>query len=138
MSQPEIIGTWLVEDFWCEIDTKVRTYPFGPNPRGVLIILENGRMAAVFSARTSFQISSELDKARAYDNSIGYSGRYRLEAPDRFVTQVDVSSWPHWFGTTQGRTYSINGNHLEIISDPVRGPNGENVIVKVSLVREVA
>jgi hypothetical protein len=59
---------------------------------------------------------------------IAYSGHYRLEG-NRFVTDVDVSWLPAWVGTSQGRTFVLCENLLEITSDPTSSPLGGGVDV---------
>ena len=82
--------------------------------------------------------ATEAEKAAAYRNTLAYSGRYRLEPPDRFVTEVDLSLWPEWLGSEQGRSYRLDGDRLDIVSDPNRGPRFEGATVRgyLSWVRE--
>ncbi|MEO1104079.1 MAG: lipocalin-like domain-containing protein [Pseudomonadota bacterium] len=45
---------------------------------------------------------------------MAYSGPFRLEGEDQFVTDVEVSWDPGWQGTEQARTFSIEGDTLSI------------------------
>ena len=49
---------------------------------------------------------------------LAYSGRYRIENGDRFVTDVDIAWMPNWVGTPRGRTFSLRDGQLHIASDP--------------------
>ena len=53
---------------------------------------------------------------------VAYSGRYRLEPPNRIVTSVDVSWFEEWIGTDQARTYVLEDDRLDISTPPGRMP----------------
>ena len=80
---------------------------------GVLILDESGRMAAIITA------SPEEAGGPAPRQVMAYSGRYRIEDGKRFVTDVDIAWLPSWVGTKQGRNIIVQGDKLDIISDPV-------------------
>ena len=96
-----------------DVDTKQRSEPFGPEPRGTLILHPEGRMAALIAPR---------ERATGSQNFVGYSGRYRLEPPDRLVTSVDVSSVEEWIGTDQARTYALESDRLALATPAGRMP----------------
>ena len=136
---PDISGVWLLRDFYLQdAETGERTEAFGPNPKGVLIMHPEGRMTAVVTPAEQPAPASQADQAAAFQKLIAYSGRYRLEPPDRFVTTVDVAWLQPWVGTEQARTFKLTGDTLDIISAPTRVPaTGDALIVGVlSWVRE--
>jgi len=47
---------------------------------------------------------------------MAYSGPFRVEGEDQFITDVEVSWHPGWVGTEQARTFSIDGDILSIIT----------------------
>ncbi len=69
---------------------------------------------------------------------IAYSGQFRLEPPDRFVTTVDVAWSEPWVGSEQARKFALNDETLDIISAPTRSPfTGDSLVEGVlSWVRE--
>jgi Lipocalin-like domain len=71
---------------------------------------------------------------------VAYSGLYRVEPPDRFVTTVDIAWFDPWVGSEQARKFAVNGDTLEIVSTPTRTPlTGDALVVGVlSWVRESA
>jgi len=116
-----IAGVWILRSFHIEeAGTGRRTLPFGPDPSGALIMHPGGRMIAVLTPKAAAQPATEAERAEAYRTMVAYSGRYRLEPPDRFVTTVDVAWFPGWVGTDQARTYTLAGDRLDIVSAPVR------------------
>ena len=54
---------------------------------------------------------------------IAYSGRYRVPSPGHLVTAVDVASIALWVGTEQARSYTIEGDRLELSTAPARMPD---------------
>jgi Lipocalin-like domain len=118
---PEVVGVWILRSLQLENpETGQRIDAYGPNPRGVLILHPDGRMAAVITPRDQAVPITEADKVAAFQNLVAYSGRYRLDPPDLFVTVVDVSWFQPWIGTEQPRTYKISGDTLDIITPPTR------------------
>jgi hypothetical protein len=119
------------------VGTGERLFPYGKNPRGVLILHESGRMAAVFTPGAQAIPTTDADKAKAFEQLVAYSGRYRLEG-GRFVTDVDVSWTPQWVGLPQGRDFILRGDLLDVVSDPAPSPFFDGVLVtgKLTWTRE--
>ncbi len=117
--QRSIVGVWRLRSFHAEnVDTKERSNSFGLDPRGTLILHPDGRMVALITPGTSVTPEAEAHRADGPQKLIAYSGLYRLEPPDRFVTAVDIAWMPAWVGTDQARTYTLDGDELEIVSAP--------------------
>ena len=121
MMQNSILGAWMLRSFYAEnVETKEQTQTFGPEPRGTVIFHPDGRMAAIITSGSPSGPVDASEKAGAAPKLLAYSGRYRLEPPDRFVTSVDVA-WIHdWVGTDQARTYTLDGDELVLIGAPGR------------------
>ena len=109
----EVIGVWILRSAAPErTDTGERILPYGENPRGVLILHEGGRMAAIITP-------SEIgDRPPPRRKLLAYSGRYRIEPGGRFVTDVDIAWIPSGVGTPRGRAFSLREGVLHIVSDP--------------------
>jgi lipocalin-like protein len=135
----ELLGVWLLRSAHTQrVDTGEVIFTRGENPRGVLILHEGGRMVAIITPRNPSDAKTEAGKAKAYSELLAYSGRYRLEPPDRFVTDVDVSWLASWLGSAQGRSYKLSGDVLDIVTDPGPSPlaDGAPVVGVLSWVRE--
>jgi Lipocalin-like domain len=110
----EVIGVWVLRSAALErTDTGERILPYGENPRGVLILHEGGRMAAIITPS-----DQSGDRPPPRRKLLPYSGRYRIEPNERFVTDVDIAWIPSWVGTPRGRTFSLREGVLHIASDP--------------------
>jgi hypothetical protein len=109
-----LTGVWVLRSVYHErIDTGERILTYGEKPRGVIILDESGRMAAIITA------SPDPADGAAPRQVMAYSGRYRIEDGKRFVTDVDIAWLPGWVGTKQGRNINVQAGKLDIISDPV-------------------
>jgi len=119
----DLYGTWRLRSYYLEnVDTAERTEVFGANPNGVLIFLPEGRMAAIITPGEQAKPLTEADEAWSFQNLVAYSGVFRLEPPDRFVTSVDVAWFAPWRGSDQPRRFVLQGDTLDIISDPTELP----------------
>ena len=112
--------------------TGEQSEPFGPDPRGTLMLHADGRMAALITPRDRVVPTSEADRATAFQGLVAYAGWYRLEPPDRFVTTVDVAWHEGWIGTDQVRTYVVDGDRLDIFTPPTRMPRPDGGEVTVT------
>ncbi len=137
------LGAWKLRSFHMEnVETKERSEPFGSEPRGSLILHADGRMAALIAPGERTALTAGADQAAAFPKLLAYSGRFRLEPPDRLVTSVDVASIEDWIGTDQARTYTVDGDRLDIFTPPGRMPRQDadevTVIGVLSWTRETS
>src|SRR5580693_6723229 len=99
----EISGVWILRSTYSEnVETGERLPQ--PERRGVLILHPGGRLLALLTPADQPAAATETEQAAAYRNTVAYSGQYRLEAPNRFVTTVDLCLWQSWLGSEQART----------------------------------
>jgi hypothetical protein len=111
----ELTGVWILRSAHLErVDTGEKILSYGDNPRGVLILHEGGRMAAII---TPSHQSGDAPPPRR--KLLAYSGRYRIEPGNRFVTDVDIAWLPSWVGTGQGRNFKLQEDKLDIVTDPI-------------------
>ncbi len=59
---------------------------------------------------------TDEDRAALFKSMFAYTGMYRVEG-DKVITKVDVSWNPAWVGKDQVRTFKIDGDRLQQISD---------------------
>ena len=135
MPMQDVTGVWLLRAFQVEnMDTGDVSEPFGPDPRGTMMF-HDGRVVALLTPGRRAAPSTDADRARAFQQLVACSGPYRLEPPDQFVIEVDIAWFEPWIGTEQVRTYTIDGDRMEIVSTPTRlpRPNGTDATVVARL-----
>ena len=106
------MGTWKVLSFWIEFEeSDDRDEPYGANPEGYVVLTEK-RLIAVITGP-----NREMDQSagKLFDSMMAYSGRYRLQSDDCFITTVDSAWLPAWLGTEQVRYFKINGEKLSVM-----------------------
>ena len=111
-SRNSLVGTWKVLSFWIEFEeSDDRDEPYGANPEGYVVLTEK-RLIAVITGP-----NREMDQSagRLFDSMMAYSGRYRLQSDDCFITTVDSAWLPTWLGTEQVRYFKINGEKLSVM-----------------------
>lgn len=107
-----LVGTWKVLSFWIEFEeSDDRDEPYGANPEGYVVLTEK-RLIAVITGP-----NREMDQSagKLFDSMMAYSGRYRLQSDDCFITTVDSAWLPAWLGTEQVRYFKINGEKLSVM-----------------------
>ena len=113
-----LMGVWILRSAYLErVDTGEKILPYGENPRGVLILHDGGRMAAIITPSDQ----TDVPAGRAtwpMRKLLAYSGRYRVEPGNRFVTDVDIAWLPSWVGTPRARTFTLGDGTLDIVADP--------------------
>lgn len=111
----QLVGTWKLLSFSSDYGDGSSVEPFGKKPSGYLIITPL-RLITVLTSDTRKAGTTADDKVALFNSVISYSGPYRIEGA-RLVTDVDVSWNQTWTGSKQGRTFSIDGNRLTLVSD---------------------
>ena len=115
--QDRLYGVWKLTSWVFEdAETKERKALYGEHPKGYLILLANGRMMALLTADNRKVPKSDEDQIAAFRSLLAYSGKFRLEGSNKFITTVEIAWNEAWVGTEQARTYKLDGDKLDIIS----------------------
>jgi Lipocalin-like domain len=121
-----LVGTWKVVSFQLEFQDTGRRANVYEKPCGVIVATAD-RFTAVLAdeARLPGDAPNVL-----FDGMMAYSGRYRLQGDDCFVTTVDVAWHPTWLGTEQTRYFKLDGDTLSIISPPQQHPKAAGQLIR--------
>jgi hypothetical protein len=123
MALGELFGTWrLVSLQFVVTDTGECRDMYGADPLGYLFITPDKRMMTVVTSRDRAPSHTESGDAALFGSKMAYSGPFRTEGDDQFITAVEVSWHPGWVGTEQARTFSIDGDILSITTAEVLHP----------------
>jgi hypothetical protein len=117
----KLCGAWSLVSWRIEYDNgRPANEPFGADPVGLLLYDRSGWMSATmctqrrspFSAGSA-AAASVASKARALDEYLAYSGRWRLEGRV-IVHEVTCSLNPVLIGTEQRREAQLAGDRLDL------------------------
>ena len=91
-------------------------------------------MAAIITPSDQIRRRAAADRRKL----LAYSGRYRIEPGNRFVTDVDIAWLPSWVGTPRASTFTLGDGTLDIVADPapVEFLDGAMAIGVLTWVRE--
>ena len=116
-----LYGAWTLISWRIEYDNgRPANEPFGADPLGVILYDRSGCMSATmctrrrspFSAASAAAANVE-SKARALDEYLAYTGRWRLEGRV-IVHEVTCSLNPVLIGTEQRREALLDGDLLDL------------------------
>jgi hypothetical protein len=115
----KVVGTWsLVSDVIDQDGGKVE--PFGPNPKGSMILAGNGTFSLVitrtgvakFASNNRATGTDEENKA-AVQGGIAYFGSYTVDQPANTINlHLDGATFPNWVGNDQKRIVEVSGDEL--------------------------
>lgn len=130
MVNSNLIGVWRLLAFDTERQHDGARRPsMGPCPRGRLVLLPSGIMVALVTAGDRPVPKTEAERAHALNTMLSYSGPYEVVG-NEFRTHVDISWNEAWMHTVQTRYFTLDGDHLSIMSDWAPSPVKPDLIVR--------
>jgi Lipocalin-like domain len=135
----QLAGTWKVVSLITRFDGGDAVEPFGPNPKGRLILTPEGYWIIIQTRASRGPAKNLEEKAALLDSMLAYSGKYTIEG-DRMTIRVDMSWNEIYTGANQIQTrfFNIEGDKLTIrtpeIVSAVRP--GQKAVATLTLERE--
>jgi Lipocalin-like domain len=121
----QLVGTWLLVSAETTNADGSKLMPFGPNPKGILVMDANGHYVSLNVASGLPKVASnnrmtetaDENKAIAQGSLASY-GTYTVNEAEKMVTlHLDGSTFPNWAGTEQKRPIkSVSGDDLVYIN----------------------
>jgi len=120
ISKEQLSGTWELESWTIGYsDRDDFTYPYGEDPRGLLLYTEDGWMSAsicrmdraLLPVDVSFRTLPEAARAAAFSSYFHYAGRYQVRDGD-VIHSVAQSLNPNMTGSLQLRHAELDGQTL--------------------------
>jgi hypothetical protein len=117
------IGTWTLVAVENTLPDGSKTFPYGERPKGMLVFDEDGNYAIQIlkadrpkiQANDKNKATPEEGAAMVQGNN-SHFGRYAHDKEKSLIRfNVDHAFYPNWEGTTQERSYSLNGDELKYI-----------------------
>ena len=125
-----LLGTWHLARWESRYDDGRVIFPMGEDAIGFLIYAADGYMAATLSRRdrapfvTGEMLSAEIaEKARGWDSYFSYVGRYEV-GEGKVTHYVEASQFPNWVGDAQLRLMNLDGERLELATEPQKSRRG--------------
>ena len=128
-------GNWILVALYNETDGK-KTEPFGPLPRGAMLLTPDGRFSMMIM-RASLPIfaSGIRTKGTAEENqavvhgSVAAFGTYTVvgDKEQTLNLHIEGSTFPNWDGQDQKRPMTVIGDELKVTNpSPSIGGGGTN------------
>ncbi len=112
----KIIGIWKLATYEVEIQSTGHKGPvMGQNPTGYVIFTPEGRVMFVLTGEGRKAAKTIEDRAELLNTLVAYTGMYRVEG-DKWITKVDVAWNPEWVGTEQTRSFTVDGERLQVVT----------------------
>ena len=131
-------GSWILVELYNETDGK-RMEPFGPNPRGSMLLTPDGHFSMTlmreslpkFASNVRTKGTAEEYKA-VVEGSVAAIGTYTVtgDKEQTLNLHIEGSTFPNWDGQDQKRPVTVNGDDMKVINPaPSIGGGGKNTQV---------
>ena len=111
-----IAGLWKLVSYQVEVQATGEKLPaMGQHPTGYAQFTSEGRVFFMLTGDGRKPAKSVEDRAELLNTLVAYTGTYRLEG-DKWITKVEVAWNPEWVGTEQARTFTIEGDRLNVLT----------------------
>ena len=110
-----LVGTYKLISFTSKFEDGTSYEFLGALPVGYTVITPKVFTSILVSADRKPGNTADA-KLALFNSIIAYSGPYTIEG-SKLITHVEVSWNQAWTGTKQGRTWSIDGDKLTLITD---------------------
>src|SRR5262249_14894822 len=135
----QLVGTWKVVSLITKFDGGDAVEPFGPNPKGRLVLTSEGDWIIILTGGHRDPAKNPEEKAALLDSMLAYSGKYSVEE-NRMTIRVDMSWNEIYSGPNQNQTrfFSIEGDKLTIRSPEIVSAvrPGQKAVATLTVERE--
>ncbi len=117
-------GSWILVELYNEADGK-KSEPFGPNPRGSMLLTPDGRFSmTILKASIPKFASNVRTKGTVEENqavvhgSVAAIGTYTVTGDKEKTLNLHIegSTFPNWDGQDQKRPVTVIGNEMRVIN----------------------
>ena len=111
----QLTGSWKLTDWVLEVVGEGNREPFGPNPKGRLVMTPEGHWMVIITGADRHPAKTNDEKLALFDSVLAYSGLYTVEG-DRITVKVDMSSNEVFTGANQIQTrfFTLEGDKLTV------------------------
>jgi Lipocalin-like domain len=130
----DLVGTWTIASITAE-QGATEAEPYGSDPKGILMLDENGRYALMALRRDLPTFASDNrtagtseENSAVVQGSIAHFGTYEVEGGDTIVFRIDASTFPNWNGAEQKRPFTLTEGKLEYTVPAASGGGTAQVV----------
>ncbi len=122
-AREQLVGSWTLVALTAGAGAD-QTLPYGPNPKGTMMVDANGRFSITvlrsdlpkFASNNRTTGTPEENKA-IVQGSIAYFGTYTIDEATRVITvKVEGSTFPNFDGGAQTRILSFAGDEVTYLN----------------------
>jgi len=131
-------GSWILVELYNETDGK-RMEPFGPNPRGSMLLTPDGRFSMILMRTSLPKFASNVrtkgtveENQAVVQGSVAAFGTYTVTGDKEQILNLHMegSTYPNWDGQDQKRPVTVTGDDMKVINPaPSIGGGGKNTQV---------
>jgi hypothetical protein len=122
-NKEQLVGSWILVSLTAG-DGPKETMPYGPNPKGTMMVDANGRFSitVVRSDLPRFASDNRMtgtpeENTAIVQGCIAYFGTYSIdEATHVIAVNVEGSTFPNFDGGTQTRILSFSGDEVTYLN----------------------
>ncbi|MFI5295096.1 MAG: lipocalin-like domain-containing protein [Thermodesulfovibrionales bacterium] len=128
-------GSWILVALYNETDGK-KTDPFGPNPRGSMLLTPDGRFSMILMRSSLPKFASNVrtkgtveENQEVVHGSVAAFGTYKVTGDKEQILNLHMegSTFPNWDGQDQKRPITVKGDELKVTNPaPSIGGGGTN------------
>ena len=117
-------GSWILVELYNEADGK-KSEPFGPNPRGSMLLTPDGRFSMTIMKASLPKFASNVrTKGTVEENqavvhgSVAAIGTYTVTGDKEKTLNLHIegSTFPNWDGQDQKRPVTVIGDEMRVIN----------------------
>lgn len=123
LSANDMLGTWILEEWYVEDEAGKRTHPLGRDAQGIIMYTQDGSMSAIVRAKERFLPAdrpADEDRVEAFASYVSYAGTWDLDE-DNVLHNIEHALDPNIQGLSLARAVDHQGGRM-VFSGP--GPTG--------------
>ena len=114
LSKDDMLGAWVLEDWYVEDDDGGRTHPMGRDAQGAIMYTDDGYMSAIVRARDRFLPAdrpTDDDRVEAFTTYVNYAGTWEIDE-ENVIHKVEHALDPNIQGHSVAREVAHEGGRM--------------------------
>lgn len=112
----KVVGTWKLVSYEVEVQATGQKIPvMGEKPTGYATFLAKGRAFFLLTGEARKPAKTDQERAALLNTLVAYTGAYSIEG-DHWTINVDAAWNPEWVGTSQVRSFKLEGDRLFVLT----------------------